>query len=206
MDSFCNDFASYGKLGWMSHSKPVVLSRPEQLRAITLVGHQIISVMERTRSCTVSELAEHLGSPAGSLYYHVRKLQAAGVLTSKGKQSTGGRMEVVYELAGSEVILDPTATGPRFLAALCRTIRTRLRAVERWYLDALAHPGTVRAGRGRNLSLHQHHSRLSPARRRELYRRIEELERFLIESDDPRQPTFTHVTIAVLPVVRDSDE
>ncbi len=189
----------------MTRSRPVVLDRPDQLRAVTsIIAHQIISVMERTRRCTVSELAEHLGIQAGSLYYHVRKLQKAGVLAPHVKRSTGGRKEVVYELTGSEVILDPTASGSRFLAALARTMRTRLRAVERGFLDALSHPGTVRAGRNRNISLDQHHSRLSRSKRLELYRRIKELERFLIENDDPRQETFTHVTIAVMPVVRDS--
>lgn len=52
--------------------------------------------------------------------------------------------------------------------------------------------------------LHQHRSRLSKTKQRELYRRIEELERFLVENDDPRQETCTHVTIAVLAFVRDS--
>lgn len=185
----------------MSRSKPIVLDRPEQVRAVSgPIAHQIISVMERIRRCTVGELAQHTGVEAGSLYYHVRKLRSAGVLVEHDRRSTGGRQEVVYELAGSEVILDPSGSSAGFLKELARTTRTRLRHTERAYLDALGRRGTVRKERGRNLSLHQHHARLGKRDRAELYRRIEELEAFLIEHDDPQVKNFLNVTIAVVPL------
>ena len=187
----------------MSSSKPIVLKRPAELRAVAgPVAHRIISVMERMRRCTVAELAEHTGIEAGSLYYHVRKLKKIGVLVESERRSTGGRQEVVYELAGSEVVLDTTAAGRGFVRELQRSIRTRFRAVERAYLNALGRKDTVRKGRGRNLSLHQHHARLSARDRTELYRRIAELEAFLIERDNPRAGSFVNVTIAVVPVER----
>ena len=183
-------------------TRPFVLTRPDQLRAVTnVVAHQIVSVMERLESATVSELEGHVGVPASSLYYHVRKLESAGILAAVAKRSTGGRDEVVYELTGSEVIVDPAERSPRFLAELARSVRSRLRALERWYLAALSNPDTERTGRRRNLSLHQHHARLAPGKRKELYRRIEELEAFLVENDDPRHD-FLHVTLAVVPVAR----
>ena len=186
----------------MARPKPVVLTRPDQLRAVTsLVAHQVISVMERVRSATVTELAERIGVRAGSLYYHVRNLKRAGVLVEQDRRSTGGRQEVVYELAGSEVVLDSGNAQPAFLGELARTVRSRLRMVERLYLDALARRGSARRVRG--LSLHHHHSRLSAKSKIELERRIEELEAFLIDNDDPRVKEFTHVTLAVLPVVRE---
>jgi DNA-binding Lrp family transcriptional regulator len=194
-------------MGRRRSTGPIVLRRPEQLRAVTsTVAHQIVSVMERVRRATVSELAHEVGLPAASLYYHVRKLRRAGVLAPAEKRATAGRDEVVWELTGSEVILDPTAGGPRFLAELGRNLRARLRAVERGMLDALGRPGTIRHGRGKNLSLHQHHARLSAAKRAELYRRVDELEAFLVENDDPRQEGFTHVTVAILPVARASGD
>jgi AcrR family transcriptional regulator len=190
----------------VSHSKPVVLTRPDQLRAATsLIAHQIISVMERTRRCTVAELAEHTGVEAGSLYYHVRKLKKIGVLLEHDRRSTGGRQEVVYELAGSEVVFDPDGSSPGFLKELARTVRSRLRMVERAFIDALGRPGTVRKGRGKNLSLHQHHFRLSARNRAELFRRIEDLEEFMFEHDDPARTDFTHVSIAILPVARTAE-
>lgn len=190
----------------MSRTPPVVITRPTQVRALASpVAHQIVSVMERTRRCTVAELAEHTGVEAGSLYYHVRKLRKAGVLLEHDKRSTGGRKEVVYELAGSEVVFDPSARGPGFLKELGRTIRTRLRYVERALVDALGRLGTIRQGRGQNHSLHQHHARLGASDRAELYRRIEALEAFLVEHDDPAQAEFISVTIAVAPVRTQED-
>lgn len=189
----------------MKH-RPVVLKRPDQVRAIASpVAHRIISVMERLRRATVSELAGHVGVAAGSLYYHVRKLEAAGVLAAAEKRSTGGRSETVYELAGSEVVVDPKGRGAKFLQELGRSIRCRLRWLERTYLAALARPETARSGRYRQLSFHQHDVRLSASKRAELYRRIEELEAFLVESDDAREETFTHVTLAVVPVETRAD-
>lgn len=187
----------------MASKRPVVLDRAAQVRAVSgLVPHQIVSVMERVPRCTVAELAEHTGIPAGSLYYHVRKMKRAGVLLEHEKRSTGGRQEVVYELAGSEVVFDPEASGPGFVKALCRSVRTRLRFVERAYLRALERRGKRdRSGRHR-LSLAQHNARLGAAQRAELFRRIRELEQFVIESDDPRRSDFVNVTIAVVPIER----
>lgn len=180
---------------------PVLVDRPEQVRALASpTAHQIVCVMERLRRATVAEIARHTGVEAGSLYYHVRRLQEAGVLAEHGRRKTGGRDEVVYELPGSEVVFSPEASSPGFLRELRRAIRMRLRYVERAMLAALGRPGTVRRRRGRNLSLHQHHARLRPARRAELYRRIEELEAFLMEHDDPSVGEFLSVTIAILPV------
>lgn len=185
-------------------STPLVLRDPEQLGAIrSPVAHQVISVMERLRRATVAELSARTGVPAGSLYYHVRKLERAGVLAPVEKRSTGGRDEVVYQLMGSEVVLDPLARDARFLNELARVVRTRLRALERLLLAALESASCVRSGRGRNFSVHQHQSRLSARKRHELYRRIEELERFLVENDDPSLEVFTHVTLAVSPVVKE---
>ena len=181
----------------------LVLRRPEQLRAATtVIAHQVISAMERVRRATVGELAVHTGVPAGSLYYHVRKLRDAGVLLEREQRSTGGRPELVYELAGSEVVFDPEGRSPRFLAELGRVVRSRLRMVERAFLAALGRPDAVRKGRGRNLSLHQHQARLGPGARAELYRRIEELEEFLVAHDEPGREDGLHVTIAVVPLAR----
>ena len=120
------------------------------------------------------------------------------MLREKEKRSTGGRQETVFEITGSEVVFDPKRSSPAFLRELCRSVRTRLRYVERAYQRALLGDGR-RAGRSKNLSLHQHHARLTPEDRAELYRRIEELEAFLIERDDPRQAEFLSVTVAILP-------
>ena len=114
------------------------------------------------------------------------------------EEVAGGLTQLMDE--GSEVVFDPDGSSPGFLKELARTVRSRFRMVERAFIDALGRAGTVRKGRGKNLSLHQHHSRLSSRNRAELFRRIEELEAFLIEHDEPRQREFTHVTIAILPV------
>lgn len=96
----------------------------------------------------------------------------------------------------------PAGSSPRFLAELGRTIRSRLRVVARACVDARHRPETTRHGKGRNISLHHHHSRLRVAKRDELYRCIVELERFLIENDDPRQESSTNATIVVPPIER----
>ncbi|QDU69759.1 hypothetical protein [Engelhardtia mirabilis] len=181
--------------------EPVRLSGVDQLRAArSPVAHQVISVMERLRRASVAELAEHTAVPAGSLYYHVRRLVGAGALRACERRSTGGRDEVVYELTGSEVVLEADPGDAEATEEFRRTLRTRFRALERGYLGALEQPGTVRRGRGRNLSLHQHQARLSTADRDELQRRIADLEAFLIERDDPRRQDFVQVTVAVHPV------
>ena len=176
------------------------------MRAVSSpVAHQVVSVMERVHRCTVTELATHTGIDAGSLYYHVKKMKGAGVLREREKRSTGGRRETVYELAGSEVVFDPDGTRPAFIQELCRSVRVRLRSVERAFVAALETRKARRKAAGGSApdpSLHQHHARLSSRDRAELYRRIEELEAFLVERDDPALESFVNVTIAVLPEAR----
>ena len=182
---------------------PVVLRQPEQVRAASsLVAHELIALMERLRRATVAEMAEHLGREPSSLYYHVRKLAGAGVLAAGERRPTGGRQEVVYELTGTEVVLDPDERADGFVSELVRSVRTRLRAVERAFAAALGRPGARRRGRGRNLSLHQHHARLRPKDLDELQRRIAALEEFLVEADDPDVDRFVSVTVAVVPADR----
>jgi len=184
-------------------SRPVRLSTATQLKAArSPVAHQVISVMERVRRATVAELATHTGLPAGSLYYHVRRLRDVGVLREVERRSTAGRSEVVFEITGSEVVLDVDRGGEPAQQEFRRTLRTRFRALERGFLAALDRAGTRRKGRGQNLSLHQHHARLSQKDMDELQRRIADLEAFLIERDDPEQADFLHVTVAVHPVGR----
>ena len=179
----------------------LLLTEPAEVRATAgAVPHQLISVLERERRGTVTELAGHLGLPPGSLYYHVRKLRDAGILLEGERRTTGGRDEVVYELAGREVVYDPEANTPPFLTELARTIRTRLRWLERACVKALSHPKTLRKGKQRNLMLAHHHARLGPRDRAELHRRIEELEAFLQERDDPRREDFVHVTFVMVPM------
>ncbi len=181
---------------------PLVLRRPDQVRAVSSpVAHRIVSVMERLRRATVAELADRTGIEAGSLYYHVRKMKAVGVLIEHERRSTGGRDEVVYELPGREVVFDPDAVGPVFLRELARSVRTRLRWVERVFTASLETRKKRRSARNSppDPTLHQHHARLSPTDRKELYRRIEELEQFLVDRDDPERRDFTNVTVVVLP-------
>lgn len=185
----------------MARHRPIVLTRPEELRAVSgLVAHRIVAVMERLRSATVAELAERTGTEAGSLYYHVRKLRNVGVLRETERRSTGGRDEVVYELAGSEVVIDSSRADAAFEEELARSVRTRLRAVERGVLAAMEDRATVKEGRKRDLSLHFHQARLTSRDRAELQRRIAELEEWLVERDDEGRGEFVQLTIAVHPL------
>lgn len=187
----------------MDTTSPILLRRPEDVRIVTSpIASQIVSIMERTRRNTVGELAELVGIEAGSLYYHVRKLNKIGVLLEHDKLSTGGRQEVVYELAGTEIVIDPDERSPAFLAEIARGIRSRLRKIERGFVAALGRPGTIRRTPGRNLSLHHHQVRLKKRDRAEFFRRVEELEAFLVEHDDKAQQEFLSVTLVVLPEAR----
>lgn len=190
----------------MSTLRPILIRKPLEVRAVSSpIAHRVISVMERTRRNTVAELALLTGVEAGSLYYHVRRLKKIGVLGECERLSTGGRQEVVYEMMGTEVVIDPDANGPALLAEIGRSVRSRLKRVARDFNEALGRSGTIRRKSGRNLSLHQHQVRLSRSKRAELYRRIEELESFLVENDDAKGREFLNLTLVIHPEVGGAD-
>ena len=178
-----------------------IVRRADQIRAMSgPVAHQIVSTLERSGPCSVGDVASLLGVAPESLYYHVRRLHAAGILINEGSRAGVTRSETIYGLPGRELVVDPEARSPRVLDEIERMTRGLLRMAERSFGRALRSTSAVRRGRYRNLTMQQRTAHLRKADLARLNRMLREIDDFLIAAHDPEAPERCSVTIVVTPI------
>ncbi|MEM9084040.1 MAG: helix-turn-helix domain-containing protein [Planctomycetota bacterium] len=78
-----------------------VVESHEQLEAVSSPARrELIDAVQLLGSCSIAEIAEVLGKPADSLYYHVRVLLKVGLLKQVGIRKGSRRDEALYDLPG----------------------------------------------------------------------------------------------------------
>lgn len=185
-------------------SRKHVVRQARQVKALSgPLQHQIIATIERLGPSTARQLAQHVGVAAESLYYHLRRLKAAGLLLESELRPTTRRPEAVFALPGNEIVLDPENQQESFLDALAAVQRSLLAMATRLYARALKAKGSVRSGPRRNLCVIQQNARLRPRDLAELNRRLEALAEFVAEHDDPAVESFLSVTISMSPATHE---
>ncbi len=190
----------------MSNRRVHVIRRAEQVEVLTSpLRHQIVATMELLGPVPVRVLAEHLGREPEALYYHIRKLVAAGLVYEAGRRSVGQRSEAVFSLIARDIRVDTESRAPKFLEMVARSASALLRLTERAYLAAVRDPIAVRGGKRRNLAIRRYHVRLTDKSLAELNRRLDELGAFLVEHDDPEADRAYAVTLAQSPDVDQTD-
>lgn len=177
-----------------------VIRRADQVEALASpVRQEIVATMERLGPCAARELAARLGREPESLYYHLRKLVAVGLVREAGKRPVGRRSEAVFTLVARDIAVDPKSRSARFLEMVARSASALLRLTERSYVAALEDPASVRHGPRCNLQIRRHHARLSPRAIAEINRRLDDLSAYVLAHDDPKQERFYSVTVAMSP-------
>ena len=172
---------------------------PEQLRALASpVRHRIVAAFEALGRCSVRDLAEHMGVAPESLYYHIGRLESAGLIVPAGKRPTDRRLAQLYELVSRDVEVRVEGSSPDLREAYGEMAGALLRWAGRAHAAALDDPGVRQGGAARQRTLVQFHPRLRDAAVAELNRRIEELETFLRDHEDPAGVPYA-VTVVVSP-------
>src|SRR5436190_2021792 len=125
------------------------LSSPAQVRALESPRRQeIVDALAALGASSVAELADHLGRPADSLYFHVRKLLKVGVIRELELRKSGRHEWAVYALhtRSARVRYDgaPARSIQRVVAG---AVRQSLREFNRGF----AVPGIRLSGKRRNL-------------------------------------------------------
>src|SRR5687768_15775277 len=125
---------------------PVV--EPRQIRALVSPARQdILDAVTAIGPCSVSELASALGRPADGLYYHIKALMRARLLTGVEGEAKGLQLDVVNR--GFHLKYQPGSVANR--TAVLRAVGAMVRSSERTFRHAYR-PGTaVVSGARRNL-------------------------------------------------------
>ncbi|MDH3732317.1 MAG: helix-turn-helix domain-containing protein [Gemmatimonadota bacterium] len=176
-----------------------LIERADQLRAIASpVRHRIIAGFEGLGRCSVRDLAEHMGVAPESLYYHIKHLAEAGLIVPAGKRPTERRLAQLYELVSRAFEVGVEGANQEFRDAYADMAAGLLRWAGRAHAAALRDPEVRQSGDARERTLMQFHPRLNEEALAQLNRRLEGLEEFLRDNEDPGANQYA-VTLVVSP-------
>jgi DNA-binding transcriptional ArsR family regulator len=119
-----------------------------QIRALASPRRQaIVDALDAIGPCPIADLASVLGSREDGLYYHIRALKAAGLVTESTVTNGRGRPRLVLDLVGRPLQLRYT---PRNQTAISRLVAHMLRDTSRSF-DKGFHKSTRMHGPAREL-------------------------------------------------------
>ena len=97
---------------------------------------EIIGLFEYGRALSVRDMADRLGRPVASMYFHVHKLVGAGLLVEENMRGTGPAAEVLYRTVADRIALLVNPRSPASVDAVVKSVRALLRQVGREFENA----------------------------------------------------------------------
>lgn len=184
--------------------QPYVVKSNRQLLAISSPGREeIIDAVGLIGPCTVPELARFLGRSRHVLYYHVRALQACGLLL-KSRQSGGGTKSTSsYDIPGRPLSVHFDLGTQRTRRAVVALARSRLNSAMRGFLRACDPDVGITDGPRRNLWVTHWKGHLSARELAEFNRHLARLIDMLRRGTEQKgaRRTAYEFTFALAPVV-----
>lgn len=128
------------------------IERVEEVRALeSTVCQEIVDLVGAAGPCSVREMAGFMGRRPDSLYYHVRKLSAVGLLVDRGIRGSGRRAEAVYDVPGRPLRLAYDPSDPESVSAVSRVVASMMRSANRDFRGGFRPDLAVVKGDARNL-------------------------------------------------------
>ena len=172
----------------------------KQLVALTSPARQeIVDALQAAGRSTVAEIADQLGRPADSLYYHVRKLVSVGLLVEAGRQRSGSRDEAIYNLPGN-IKITYNLGNRRIMEPLARAVSAMMRLADRDFRAAARSRHAKGDGPGRNLWGGRGKAWLTGAEVREVRKHLEAIVRILNGARRTPKSQLHTVTWVLAPV------
>lgn len=83
---------------------PFLIESPSAVRALASpIRQEIVDAVVAAGPCTVAALARHVGRAPDSLYFHVRRLLAVGLLVERDAARRGRHVAAVYDVPGRPI-------------------------------------------------------------------------------------------------------
>ena len=181
-----------------------VVHRPEQLEALSSPARrEIVDTVQLIGPCSIVEVAEVLGKPADSLYYHVRKLARVGLLVQVAIRRGQRREEAVYDVPGRPMRLRLDPKDPLAASILSSSAAATLRLAERNFRSAVEEGRGCVEGRLRDLMCLRVRRPLSDRELEEVNAHIDAIVNILNKPVDDASlsgEAVHAVTIAVMPI------
>ena len=182
------------------------LRSPKQLAALSSPERmRIVDALAALGPSSARELGAQLSRAPQALYYHLKALQAAGLVEKSAsrktaKQPKGRRGEAVYKLIANELEFDAKNATEEMLQSLADAASALLRLADRQTRATLESGTAQLTGQARNLSVKRLTARLKPAELKQLNKLLDELIEFLAQrqsTDD--DATAVSLTFALHP-------
>ncbi|HUR26756.1 MAG TPA: helix-turn-helix domain-containing protein, partial [Planctomycetota bacterium] len=126
----------------------VAIDRSSQLEALASpLRQEIVDVLDAAGPCSIAELAQRLGRPPDSLYFHLRRLVKTGLVVEVERRRAGRHAFVVVDVAGRPMRIDRAKARPAHMQAVVGGI---LRLAARDFRRGHGQTGTEVAGAARN--------------------------------------------------------
>ena len=189
-----------------SKTKALILRTEEQRRAVgSPLRLEVIGLFTERKPLSVAQMAQVMGRPATAIHYHVRVLEAAGLLRRAGRKRAARRPEVLYIPTADVFKMEHRRDEPEVTAAAAlKTLSMAFRMAERDMQAALTNPKSKSSGPYRNIFGGRVHCRLSKQDLAELNRHLRDIEKLLVRTSRSRKPspsdTFVSVTLALMPL------
>ena len=165
---------------------------------VSPVRLELVERLQARRRATVAELAAELDRSPHSLYHHVRRLLASGILHEEGRRKAGRREEAVYALAAERLALPRPLSG-RGARTVERSVAAVLRGAARNFRRGLEEGRIGRVGRRGEAFLCSRRGRLTAEGVRRLLGFVERIERLLARESGRRGARPYLFTAALAP-------
>jgi DNA-binding transcriptional ArsR family regulator len=125
--------------------------KPESNHTATLEQIQALGNETRLRifhyltegECSEAELAERIGVPAKSLYYHIRLLLKVNLIRQTGMRQVAKKPQALYRAVADNITLGSKEMGAEGRAAVAQNVRSVLRIASREVSAAMAEEGSA---------------------------------------------------------------
>jgi len=188
------------------HPTSVTASSATQRAALTSpIRLEIIGLFTATGPLSISDMAEAMGRPAGSLYHHVGLLEKAGFLQRAGTRPKGKRFETLYETTGSQVEIEVPPGDDQAVVQAVQAMKAAFRMTTRDLAAALERPDIRKDGPLRNTLAMRVHLRASPRLLEKLNKHIGAIENLLVaeaagQTEPDPENEHLSLTLALLPL------
>lgn len=182
-----------------------IIRRAEQRKALSSpIRMEILGQFITHEGMSIAEVAQRMGRPPASLYYHFRLLEQVGLLPAVGSRQAGKRQEILYRPVASRFALAVSPSGAGVQEAM-KTMSAAFRMAERDMEAALTSGNARPEGADRNFFGARMHARLDRAALAVINKHFRAIERILQRqsrkrrvSDDSDQ--YCSLTMALLPL------
>lgn len=181
----------------MNHKrkKTYSLRSVAQLRVVSSPqAFEILEALQLGGPASVGELGPRLGRRANSLHYHVRKLEALGLVEGVGTNRKGARTEVIYDVVADQFVSATVSKEREQRDVTSQAVASMLRLASRDFTRAAEEPTAVSKGRGRNLLARRKKARLSSAELAKLNRHLDAIDKIFAENCGAEKGTVCVLT------------